>query len=142
MSSYLLELEDQITLRWPKAYDRLGRIHFNNIRTFFGVSLKSDPPWYICAEYDCSIIMIDLFVIEDRAEFNQRIWSLTPASPFDMTTVKWIQKYWVKPLEVSYGYETIHFNPEDCLHKKHISVMTVKEVVAHINESLYRRSSH
>jgi hypothetical protein len=128
---------DEITLKWPKTYVRLGRIHLNGKKTFFGVSLKSDPPWYICAEYDCVIITIDLFVIVDRAAFNRRIWSLTPAAPLDMTGVKRVQTYWVEPNKGLYGYETIHFIPEYSPYEKHISVMNIKEVVEHISQIIY-----
>lgn len=75
---------------------------------------------------------IDLYVIEERVDFNEVIWSLTSSAPLNAKGVKHIQTYWIKPDEVRSGYETIHFNPGDCPDKEGIPIMSVRQVVEDI----------
>jgi hypothetical protein len=133
MNNYLLELENEIISRWSGTYDKLRKSPTDDSTTSLGVCIKTSPCWYIFAEYDGTIISIDLFIIDDKADFNQVIWSLTSAAHPDMKSVKRIQKYWVKPVEVQSGYETVYFTPGDSPDKKSISIMTVKDVVTHIS---------
>jgi hypothetical protein len=133
MSNYLLELEIEIILKWPATYSKLRKSHSDGIITSFGICIRSNPCWYIFAQYDRTIITIDLYVVEDRADFNQVIWSLTSAASATLKGVNHILKYWVKPDEVQSGYETIHFKPDESLDKEGISIMTVKQVVGHID---------
>jgi len=132
MSNYLLELEKEITLRWPGTYDKLRKSQSDHIITSFGICIRSSPCWYIYAEYDQTVITIDLYVIENRADFNQILWSLTSTVPPDVKGVNHIQRYWVKPEEVLSGYETIHFKPGDNPDKERILIMTAREVAGHI----------
>jgi hypothetical protein len=133
MSNYLLELESEITLKWPATYSKLRKSHSDGIITSFGICIRSSPCWYIFALYDQTLITIDLYVVEDRADFNEVIWSLTSTAPADMKGINHIQKYWIKPDEVQSGYETIHFKPDESPGKEGIPIMTVKQVVGHID---------
>ena len=133
MSNYLLELESEIILKWPDTYDKLRKSHSDHIITSFGICVKKDPSWYIYAEYNKSIITVDLYIMERRADFNQVFWSLNATPPpADIKGVQHIQTYWIKPDEVRAGYETIHFIPGDSPDKEGISIMTVRQVVEHI----------
>jgi hypothetical protein len=132
MSNYLLELENEIILKWSGTYDKLRKSHSEHIITSFGICVRSSPCWYIFAEYDHTIIAINLYVVEDKVEFNQVVWLLTSTAPPDREGIKHIQKYWVKPDEVRSGYETIHFEPGDIPDQEGVLIMTVKQVVSHI----------
>lgn len=133
MSNYLLELEGEIILKWPETYDKLRKSHTDHIITSFGICVKKNPSWYIFAEYNQTIITIDLYIMEQRADFNQVFWSLNATPPpAELKGVQHIQTYWVKPDEVRSGYETIHFLPDGNPDKKRVSIMTVRQVVEHI----------
>jgi hypothetical protein len=133
MSNYLQELENEITLKWPATYDKLRKSYSDQIITSFGICVKKNPSWYIYAEFNQTIITIDLYIMEQRADFNQVFWSLNaaPAST-DIKGVQHIQTYWIKPDEVRSGYETIHFEPGDSPDQEGVLIMSVSEVVGHI----------
>jgi hypothetical protein len=133
MSNYLLELESEIILKWPHTYDKLRKSHSDNIITSFGICVKKNPSWYIYAEYNQTIMTIDLYIMQQRADFNQVFWSLNATPPpAELKGVEHIQTYWVKPDEVKAGYETICFKPGDNPDKVGVSTLTVRQVVAHI----------
>jgi hypothetical protein len=133
MSNYLLELESEIILRWPDTYDKLRKSHSDHIITSFGICVKKNPSWYIYAEYNQTIITIDLYIMEQRADFNQVFWSLNATPPpSDIKGVQHIQTYWIKPDEARAGYETIHFKPSESPDMEGLSIMTVKRVVGQI----------
>jgi hypothetical protein len=133
MSNYLLELESEIILRWPDTYDKLRKSHSDHIITSFGICVKKNPSWYIYAEFNQTLITIDLYIMEQRADFNQVFWSLNAAPPpADMKGVQHIRTYWIKPDEVGAGFETMHFRPGDNPDKEAVSVMTVRQVIDNI----------
>jgi hypothetical protein len=133
MSNYLLELENEITSWWPVTYDKLRKSKSEHIITSFGISIKYDPCWYIFAEYDHAVVTIDLYVVDKKDEFNQNIWHLTAANKHPKTrSIRHIQKYWVKPDEISTGFETVHENPADKQGKENSFILTPKQVVNHI----------
>lgn len=133
MSNYLPELEAEIIQRWPSTYNKLRKSHSDDIVTSLGVCIRNNPCWYIYAQFDWTIITIDLYVIEERADFNDVIWSLTSSAPLNAKGVKHIQVYWVKPEEESLGFETINFIPGNNPDKGKISFMMVKQIVDHIS---------
>jgi hypothetical protein len=134
MSNYLLELENEIILRWPDTYNKLRKSHTDHIITSFGICVKKNPSWYIYAEFNQSIITIDLYIMEQRADFNEVFWSLNSVPPpSDIKGVQHIQTYWVKPDEVRAGYETMHFKPGKSPDMEMESIISVKEVVDHIS---------
>jgi hypothetical protein len=96
MSNYLHELENEITLKCPSTYNKIRKIQSDHLVTSFGICIRSNPCWYICAEYGRSVITIDLYVIEERADFNEVIGSLTSSAPSNAKGVKRIHKYLVK----------------------------------------------
>jgi rRNA processing protein Krr1/Pno1 len=133
MSNYLLELENEITSRWPITYDKLRKSKSEHIITSFGISVKYNPCWYIFAEYDHSLVTIDLYVVDKKDEFNQNIWHLTSANKHPKTrTIRHIQKYWIKPEEIATGFETIHENPDVEPSHDSIAILTARQVVNHI----------
>jgi hypothetical protein len=133
MSNYLLELENEITSRWPITYDKLRKSKSEHIITSFGISIKYDPCWYIFAEYDHALVTIDLYVVDKKEEFNQNVWHLTSANKHPKTrSIRHIQKYKVKPEEIARGFETIHENPADKTSLHNSSILTPKQVVNHI----------
>jgi hypothetical protein len=138
MSNYLLELESEIIFRWPDTYDKLRKSHSDHIITSFGICVKKNPSWYIYAEFNQAIITIDLYIMEQRSDFNHVFWSLNAAPPpTDIKGVQHIQTYWVKPDEVKFGYETIHLKPGDNPNKEGASIMTVGQIVRQINTTFF-----
>ena len=81
MSNYLLELESDIILRWHDTYDKLRKSHTEHIITSFGICVKKNPSWYIYAEFNQTIITINLYIMKQRADFNWVFWSHTAAPP-------------------------------------------------------------
>lgn len=133
MSNYLPELEAEIIQRWPRTFNKLRKSHSDDIVTSLGVCIRNSPCWYIYAEYDWAKISIDLYVIEERTDFNEVIWSLTSSAPLNAKGVKHIQTYWVKPEEESSGFETINFVPGNKPDKEKISFMMVKQALGQIS---------
>ncbi|MCF0057136.1 hypothetical protein [Dyadobacter sp. CY356] len=132
MSNYLAELETEIIQRWPSTYNKLRKSHSDDIVTSLGVCIRNNPCWYIYAEYDGTIISIDLYVIQERANFNEVIWSLTSSAPVNIIGVRHIQKYWVKPQEQTLGFETIYYVPGKDPDDQSFLKLTIDQILDHI----------
>lgn len=133
MSNYLPELEAEILLRYPNTYNKLRKSHSDDIVTYLGVCVRNKPCWYIYSEYDWTVITIDLYVIDERADFNELVWSLTTSSSSNSKGVKHIHKYLIKPDEVAAGFETVDFTPGARLDKDDVRTLTVKQLIDHIS---------
>ena len=132
MSNYLPELEAEIIQRWPSTYNKLRKSHSDDIVTSLGVCIRNNPCWYIYSEYDWTVVTVNLYIIEERADFNEVIWSLTDSASTNANGVKHIRKYLVKPEELAAGFETISFVPGNNSGKDGVRILTVKELVDHI----------